>query len=147
MIDLLFVNTWKGDDNATWNVVAKTERRKTALSDYLLARFLDWGSSFAGLTADFELLYERFELLGSLAYIEDQTDLETALNNPAYNVGVRMPMGRIGWHSSNFERLTAEFRAEEFRKRLCEAGFANGQSSFIDLFLTNAARVASRMSW
>jgi hypothetical protein len=147
MIDLLFVDIWKGDNNDAWNLVAETERRKTALSDYLLARFLDWGSSFVGLAADFEILYERFELLGSLAYLEDETDLETALDNSNNNMGVRMPMGRIGWHTSSFERLTAEFRSEEFRRKLCEAGFAKGNPNFIDLFLTNAAKMASRMRW
>jgi hypothetical protein len=52
-------------------------------------------------------------------------------------MGVRMPMGRVGWHTKNFERLTAEFQSEDFRKKLCEAGFAKGAPSFIDLFLTN----------
>jgi len=56
-------------------------------------------------------------------------------------------MGRIGWHSRNFERLTAEFKDEELRGKICEAGFAHGRPSFIDLFLTNAGRVASRMRW
>jgi hypothetical protein len=149
MVELLFVQAWKGDNNDAWNAVAQAERHKTALSDYLLTRFTEWGSSFAGLTADFEVFYERFELLGALAYLEaEQEDqLQTVLNNPASNGRARMPMGRVGWHSSSMERLTAELRTEEFRKKLCDAGFAQGKPTFLDLFLTNAARIASHMSW
>jgi hypothetical protein len=149
MVDLLFLDTWRGDDNNIWNIVAQTERRKTPLSDYLLARFNEWGSSFSGLVSDFELLFERFELLGSLAYLEAEQEetLKSALTNPAVQGALPMPMGRIGWHSSNFERLISELKRDDIRERLCGAGFAQGKTSFIDLFISNAQRRASRMNW
>lgn len=149
MIELLFVDTWKGDDGNAWNIVARTERRKTPLSDYLLGRFAEWGKSFSGLIADFELPFERFEFLGSLAYLEAESEetLKGALSNPAYQGPVRMPMGRIGWHSRNFERLTAELKAEDMRKKLCDAGFAHGSPEYLNLFISNATRIASQMSW
>jgi hypothetical protein len=149
MIEVLFVASWKGDNNDAWNIVAQTERSKTALSDYLLTRFTEWGSSFLGLHADFEMLFERFELLGSLAYLEADSEetLKTAMNNPAFQGAVRMPVGRIGWHSRNFERLIAELKAEDMRKKICDAGFAHGSSGYLNLFIDNATRIASQMSW
>jgi hypothetical protein len=58
-----------------------------------------------------------------------------------------MPMGRVGWHSTSFERLITELKAEELRKKLVDAGFAQRKLSFLDLFIANAQRRASRMAW
>ena len=70
LVDLMFLLAWKdGSNNTLWNL-AFSKNRNTPLSDYLCGLFGEWGKSFTGLTPDFELLYERFELLGSIAYLE-----------------------------------------------------------------------------
>jgi hypothetical protein len=102
-----------------------------------------------GLAPDFELLYERLELLGALAYLahESEQTIRQALEHDVGYGALRMPMGRLGWHSRGFEALVAEFQDVEFRKKLCAAGFGNGRTEFLDLFLQNAARIHARRSW
>jgi hypothetical protein len=66
----LFLWGWKGGENDVWKQIEGLAGRKTPLSDHLLALFQKWGKSFAGLAPDFELMFERFEVLGSLAHLE-----------------------------------------------------------------------------
>src|SRR3546814_18231380 len=56
------------------------DRRKTPLSDHLLEVMERWRKSFVSVDANFELLFERFELMGSLAafHENDEQELEKA---------------------------------------------------------------------
>ncbi|MNG35139.1 hypothetical protein D3C84_1218080 [compost metagenome] len=47
------------------------DRRRTPLSDHLLEVMTNWRSSFAGVSAEFELVFERFEMLAAIAYLEE----------------------------------------------------------------------------
>jgi hypothetical protein len=71
------------------------------LSNHLLDVMAEWRSSFAGVSADFELVFERFETLAALAYLEEDSEasLEQALANTSYGQFARMPVGRVGWMS------------------------------------------------
>jgi phosphoglycolate phosphatase-like HAD superfamily hydrolase len=69
-IDCLFLWDWKGTENEAWKQIEGRDQLRTPLSDHLLELFTNWGTGFAALTPDFELLFERFELLGALAYLE-----------------------------------------------------------------------------
>lgn len=144
-VELILPSSWKGDDNQAWNLIAGTERRYTPLSEYLLQRFLDWGGSFAGLTADFSVLFDRFELLGALAYLEtnNEAELESALAEP-HQRGVLMPGGRFTWRSRNRDRFIEELMPGDFRKNIRKAGFAHGSERFLDLFADNITRMAGR---
>ena len=96
---------------------------------------------------DFEVLFERFEMLAAFAYLEatPESELEQALASPQGKV--RMPVGRIGWHSSSRERLVQELKAEATRKALIQAGFGMGSEKFTELFIDNLERLSDWMSW
>jgi len=149
VVDQLFLWAWKSYDKDIWNQMEGLERRRTPLSDYLLDLFKEWSASFAPLTPEFELLFERFELLGSLAYVEreSEADLEAALSDQNPQGRVWMPMGRVGWHSSSFRRLVAELHSAAFAGAITGAGFAQGKMRYLELFIKNATRIAGRMSW
>jgi hypothetical protein len=67
----LFLQRWPGnEDKRWWDSIDRPEDMKTPLSDHLLGIFQEWGKSFIGLSPDFELMFERFEMLGSLADLE-----------------------------------------------------------------------------
>lgn len=148
-VESLFLWAWKGTENDAWKQIEGLERHKTPLSEHLLGLFSEWGKRFNGLTPDFELMFERFEMLGSLAHLDRYTkaDVQQELASNPQQGWAWMPVGRAGWHSSNADKLVAELQAESMKTALSKAGFAKGDPEFIDLFIQNFRRVAGRMRW
>lgn len=149
IVDLLFLWAWKGTENDLWKNIDGFDKRKTPLSDHLLSLMSEWSKSFAGLSPDFELMFERFEALGSLAHLEcnEETGLEKSAANAGHDPLTWMPIGRIGWHNSNLERLLQELQSTELRAALAQAGFARRSPRFLELFAENLKRFARRMRW
>jgi len=147
VLNELFLWSWPGGDNDYWQGLEGFERRKTALSDHLLDVFSAWAKSFAGVAPEFELLFERFEMLASLSFLDtvETGDIEAALANPAPNNWNWMPVGRSGWHGEVRERLMKEIQSDAMRKALLDAGFARGNQKHLELALTNFGRIAGRM--
>ncbi|EAS50666.1 conserved hypothetical protein, possible SIR2 superfamily [Aurantimonas manganoxydans SI85-9A1] len=148
-IETLFLGAWKGTENDAWKQIEGLDRHKTPLSDHLLTIFSEWGKSFIGLAPDFELILERFELLGSLAHLEqyDKAVVQQELAGEPRNGWAWMPVGRAGWHEANADRLVSEIQTGLTRNLLVQAGFAKGDPEFMDLFIQNFRRVARRMRW
>src|SRR5690606_30271604 len=119
------------------------------LSEHLLGLFSEWGKRFNGLTPDFTLMFERFEMLGSLAHLERyaKADVQQELAGEPRNGWAWMPVGRVGWHERNADKLVAELQANVMKTALIKAGFAKGDPEFIDLFIQNFRRIAGRMRW
>jgi hypothetical protein len=150
LVEALTPGAWRGNANDFWRHLDGLENRKTALSDHLVALFTEWGKSFAGLIDDFELLFDRFEILASLAYLEQHTlaELQQAKS------GQQTPQqfapslaGRFGWRRSSYETVTQEMQNETMKPKLLDAGFARGSPDFLTLFIENLAFVVSRMRW
>jgi hypothetical protein len=151
-VQMLFLNAWEAGTKEVWQNATGLERRKTPLSDHLLDVFTHWAKSFMGLTPDFELTFERFEILGSLAHLErnDKASLKEELfaatsNNP--NPLAWMPVGRVGWDTRRGEQLLIELKAKPIKTALLDAGFAKGDPEFFDLFVENFSRFAKGMRW
>jgi hypothetical protein len=148
-IEALFLWAWKGAENNAWQQIEGLAQHKTPLSDHLLSLLSEWSKRFAGLTPDFELMFERFELLASLAHLEgnEKAAFQQELAGEARTGWLWMPVGRAGWHSSNANKLIREIQAEPMKAALIQAGFARGDPEFIDLFIQNFQRIAGRMQW
>ena len=150
-VDALFLGAWDGGENRIWQELEGLDRHKTALSDHLLDVLRDWGGSFIGLVTQFEHLFELFEVLASLAYLE-RTELpeleEASAGQPqGWDRGPWMPVGRSGWNLSVRKRVISEIQADELKGALLEAGFANGDGQFLDASIAHYRRVAGRMRW
>jgi hypothetical protein len=106
-------------------------------------------SSFAGVSAEFEQVFERFELLAALAYLEEDSEasLEQALVNTPHGLFAHMPVGRVGWHESSANSLTLELQAEATIKALLDTGFARNSRRFLELFIENFKRYMNKMLW
>jgi hypothetical protein len=111
--------------------------------------FLDLSKSFVGVSPNFDLLFEQFEILASIVYVEhdELATLERALADPGSLGIVRMPVGRSGWHSSVREQVLKQIQSAETRKALLDGGFAKGSEAFLEKSIANFRRVASRMAW
>lgn len=148
VVSTLFLVEWKGSANETWAQLEGLSRRKTALSDHLLEVMTTWQSSFAGVASDFELTFERFEMLAALVYLEaeDEMTLEQAATTRT-GIFARMPVGRAGWHESSSANLIQELLSDAVAADLLQGGFARNSRRFLELFVENFKRYAEKMSW
>ncbi|RJG54219.1 hypothetical protein D0Z70_13895 [Sphingobium terrigena] len=148
-VKVLFLSAWSGGENNFWQKLEGLDRRKTALSDHLHDVFEIWSKSFVGMVPDFELLFERFEVLASIASLDtmETASLKEALADVSRRDFIWMPVGRSAWHTGTRERLFKELEAEPMKQALLEAGFARGSSEHYTSALTNYSRMASRISW
>jgi NAD-dependent SIR2 family protein deacetylase len=144
----LFLTAWKGTRENAWKKIAGLEKTRTPLSEHLLALFSEWGKSF-GASPDFELMFERFEVLGSLAYLglTKKDDVRSQLSVPPPHNIAWMPMGRAGWHSQNRDKLVSDIGADPMKATLANAGFAKGDPEFLDLFVENFNRMTFNMGF
>lgn len=149
VVSTLFLDEWKGAKNEVWKELEGLDRRKTPLSDHLLDVMTNWRSSFAGVSAEFELVFERFELLAALAYLEEDSEasLEQAFANTPHGLFARMPVGRVGWHDSSANSLILELQSEATITALLDAGFARNSRRFLELSIESFKRYVGRMSW
>ena len=148
IVEELFLSKWPGlQQKSWWDQIDGRQNPRTPLSDHLLEVFKEWGKSFVGLSPDFELMFERFELLGSLAHLEQNkpTEVQAELNKRPPHDYVWMPFGRPVWHSENREKLLAEIRSEPVKAALTKAGFAQRNPAFVDLFISNFERMIARI--
>lgn len=151
IVSTLFLWSWAGGEQQLWQQLEDMDRRKTPLSDHLLEVMTHWRKSFTGADASFELLFERFELMGSLAafHENDEAQLEKAIEASAARNDVLawMPVGRAGWHSSGARTLLQELEDESRIVELLKAGYAKGSRRFLQLFVENFKLYARRMGW
>lgn len=151
VVSALFLWAWSGSDDAIWKLLEGLERRKTALSDHLLEVLTAWKGSFAGVESNFELLYERFELMGSLAALEENTEefLESAISGAreSNDALAWMPVGRSGWHGVTANILLQELQDEARVADLLKAGFARESRRYLELFVENFRRIARKIQW
>jgi hypothetical protein len=150
LVEALFLNAWDfGRQNDVWRNLEGLENRKTALSDHLFDIFADWSSSFVDLTSNFELLHLRHELLGSLIHVE-ASNIEALEKSEVDNTPtgwVWVPIGRLSWQGSKMSRLFEEIQSEPLVSALLAAGFAKGDTRFLELALNNFSRISSRIRW
>lgn len=148
-VELLQLGAWKGAENEIWQKLEGLDQRKTALSDHLFELMTDWARSFVGLSPDFELLFERFEMMAALVFLgrTKKAELQQSLSGNQAARGAWMPVGREGWHERNQSILIGELQSEQLNSALLKAGFANNDPEFLDLFVANFRRFAERMTW
>lgn len=151
IVSTLFLWSWAGGEQQLWQQLEGMDRHKTPLSDHLLEVMTHWRKSFTGADANFELLFDRFELMGSLAafHENDEAQLEKAVEASATRNDVLawMPVGRAGWRSAGARTLLQELEDESRITEFLKAGFAKGSRRFLQLFVENFKLYARRMGW
>lgn len=149
IVEALFLWSWEGGDKDYWKQLEGLEKHKTPLSDHLFALFEEWSKSFLGVAARFEHLFEQFEILGSLVYLEisDIAELDAVLGRQDRRSHVWTPVGRSGWHSALRDRILSEVLSADMKTKLLEVGFGNGSEDFLEKSIANYRRIAGRMEW
>ncbi len=150
--DCLTPGCWDGAERDTWQHLEGLERRPTPLSDHLLDVFTEWGKSFLGSTSDMVLLFERFEVLGSLAVFGQRYDLATLqkakMEADRGQQFAYAPTGRFVWDWDNYRVLAQEMNDDAtYKSALLNAGFARGSPDMVPVFLETLEQAADRMRW
>ncbi|NCP44691.1 MAG: hypothetical protein GW822_14870 [Sphingomonadales bacterium] len=150
LIETLFLWGWRGDDDSLWKNLEGFDRRRTPLSDHVCSILGVWTAETLGFVSDFEMLFEKFEMLAAMKHVEQSTNDEIELAHANTDRGfraVRAPTGRIGWDNDRRMRLERELDAgSALRKKLISAGYAR-DDKFIDLFIVNQQLLSSRFGF
>lgn len=149
IVDVLFLSSWSAGGNEYWHGLEGVENHKTALSDHLCEIFGKWGDSHLGAVPDFQLLYETWEILGSLAYCECYSVEELKPKSPGSAMGDFMsaPVGRSLWNDGTRNRVIRQIQSDELKQVLLEAGFGNGESEHLEEAIRNFQRIAGYFRW
>src|SRR6218665_1963565 len=123
-----------------WQNLEGFDRHIKPLSEHLLVVMTDWRKSFAAVDANFELLFDRFELMGALAAFaeNDEVQLKTTQTSVASNdVLAQMPVGRAVAYRGTAQTLLEELKDEARISALLKFGYAKGSREFLQLFIDN----------
>jgi SIR2-like domain len=144
LVETLFLGSWIGGKTEYWHQISGLERRHTPLSDHLCALMAQYSRSFIGIVPDFELLFERFELLASLAYLQNTRpeDFEAAFAATSFHNFIWSPVGRVIWDRDRRVRLLKELESQEFRNLLRASGFHAGNANLFTHFARNFEAMA-----
>lgn len=128
---------------AHWKTLEGQSNAKTPLSNRLASVISrKWAPTFAGIH-DPELLYERFEFMSLLYFVQMRGVTEDTLNDMIDRGSFRqMALGRLSWHSETISRFTHEYSTQEYKAPLLAAGFAFGSEAYLHRFLEGLTRVS-----
>ena len=143
LVEKLFLYSWEGGGDYLWNNLEGLTDRMTPLSDHLCDLFTQWSESFLGIVPNSEELYEMWEVIGSLTYLERYTleDIQAVRSNPQRDF-VTMPVGRSIWNRRN--DILKLIQGHDLKESLLKAGFGKGQSEFFDAAISNFQRIPAR---
>ena len=142
VVDKLFLWTWDGGEDRIWHQLPELERHHTPLSDHLCTVMDGWRASFAAVVADFEELYDTWEILGSLGYCETLSMEQLEAEDGHFWA----PVGRNGWRRS-LERIVRRIATGDGLDALVSAGFGAGSPERLAASVKQYARFSSRMRW
>jgi SIR2-like protein len=151
LVTAYFLAAWgDGADRGLWNQLPEFggQNRITPLSDHLHVVLRHWLADEFFLPNEFTQAFEEFELLGSLTSLSAraaENELAEMIADQTGHKWVWAPVGRIAWDGAVSRRILAKWKTPEEQKLLLEAGFANGNSSFLEKAMVCLAKIMSRM--
>ena len=98
------------------------------------------------MSPEFDSLFEKFEILASLAYLDfaEKADIESALRGTQPRNWLWTPVRAQRCQGSMRNRLMKEIQTERMTKALIDAGFGRGRKDHFALALENFSRLAAR---
>ena len=123
-----------GNFNKTWQRLPHVQSSRTPFSDHLLTILDKWRKNFAPVLADFNDLYDNWEILLALTYCEETDDDDNDIRPRRQDKIKFLPFSHRAWrrdHQSP-ERICKQITHYAFRQELIKAGFANGNRDGLD---------------
>ncbi|MDG4718853.1 MULTISPECIES: SIR2 family protein [Thalassospira] len=149
LVSTLFLQAWGEPREDVWKQLEGFENRRCPLSDHLFDVLSVWKSSFIGVSSEFNLTFDRFETLATLAYFErySEEDMEKAIVSKPDAVFAGMPIGRAVYHDDSAMTLINDLQLDETIVALLNAGFARNSRRYLELFVENFKRYVGSSRW
>jgi hypothetical protein len=149
VVQSLFLHVWPGAENGRWHNLEGLGQRKTPLSDHLHDITADWTADYTLADQEHTLLFEMFEVLGSLAFLTQATtaELKEAAERDKNQPFIWSPVGRAAWDSENRSVILSQLEAPETRAELLQGGFGRGDEEHLKLSIENVRRIMARIGW
>ena len=146
VVEDLSVSAWRANEDDAWHTLDGLDRRKTPLSDHVCEVLYDWSDSYIGVVASFEELYDLWDVLGSLSFIDglwstSPEEGETGSGAPRW-----VPMGRVRWRTQSRFHVLYRVR-HDLSASLLEAGFFGGERGRLNQAVDHLSANADRMMW
>ena len=143
VVDRLFLWSWEGGRDGVWQQLPGLERHLTPLSDRVYEVMDGWRGSFAGVVADFDDLYDTWEILGALAFCDRETR-EMIEDDSAQ---VWCLVGRNGWRYPSRRRILDRLLSGDVFGKLVAAGFGGGSAERLAKTVERYERFAAGLNW
>jgi hypothetical protein len=140
LVEGLLLTKWEAVAPELWNTLPEFNgtKRKLPLSEHLHRLFSHWTADYNYLPSDFTPLFDEFEMLGALAFLTQRYDKQELRQYAAAQPGfVSCPAGRWALNSKAKGDIFSRWEQEDIKTRLLGAGFARGDSEYLDAAKTN----------
>lgn len=141
----LFAN-WHlaGNHSGVWKLISELKDPYTPESDHLFAVLDEWRDSFAAVLTDFESLYDIWEILVALTYLEKHVDEQS--DNSSGPSSSWAPDGRNTWRHQSRKRILERIARGDLRGELLAAGFSGGQKMPLKRTVNNYSNFVATLS-
>lgn len=153
-VNALFSLAWEnhlgGGGDVFRNLVPDLKSSRAAFSDHLCALFAGWVADYEPPPRQRELLFERFEALGALAFLTVNSplpDLKRALEAGVASSYVFAPFGRTAYNDRTRDTILSELQRSETKGVLLQAGFSDKDGEHYQLALDNLQRLWAKARW
>ena len=141
VVDVLAQWFLDGYCNEIWKCLPGLENHWTPASDHLFQVVDSWRDSFAAVIADFESLYDLWEILFALAYLEASVDDHQASSpRPPW-----APVGRNTWRHHSRQRILERISTGDLCRELVAAGFGGGQEERLTAIVNSYSDFAASL--
>ena len=140
LVDLLAQWFLDGYRSEIWKRLPGLENHLTPASDHLFDILDTWRDSFAPVLADFEGLYDIWEILVALAYSETRVT-EQSDNKALFWA----PIGRNSWRHHSRRRILERIANGDLRHDLVAAGFGGRQEELLSATVNSYSDFIARL--
>ena len=110
-----------------WKCLPDLKNRNTPASDHLCGIFDTWRDSFSAVLPDFEEVFDLWEILFAIAYIESHITEHPDSDDRWFWA----PTGRNAWRFAERNRIIENIRTGALGRELISAGFGGGQQELL----------------
>ena len=102
-----------------------------------------WRDSFAAVHADFEGLFDTWEILVALAFLETRVDAQSDNNSRR----PWSPVGRNGWRNQSRRHILERISNGDLHRELIAAGFSAGHEERLTATAISYSEFVAELRW
>jgi hypothetical protein len=147
----LFLENWMTEQSdQVWAALPEfgTQRLRFALSAHLHTLFRRWTDDYFFDSKQYELLFEEFELLGTLATFaaeaKDISALDVMIADSSGERWIWAPVGRIAFHTARRNAILSRWGTPDIQSSIIAAGFSKKDVGFFNKSVACIGKIVAR---